>query len=100
MGRQAYTNPYVLATVDRDVYQNNREPKPRRQIVEEYLPFVEQELANGVKLHTLTRHMLGLFRGMPMARAFRRHISENAGKPNAQIKVITEALKKTEAHLT
>ncbi len=100
MGREAYTNPYVLATVDRDIYQNNREPKPRRQIVEEYLPFVEQELANGVKLNSLTRHMLGLFRGMPMARAFRRHISENACKPNAQIKVITEALKKTEAHLT
>ena len=99
MGREAYTNPYILATVDRDIYQSNLEPKPRRKIVEEYLPFIEHELANGVKLHRLTRHILGLFHGMPMAKAFRRHISENAHKSDADISLITEALEKTETQL-
>ena len=100
MGREAYTNPYVLATVDRDIYQRHGNPKPRQQIIEEYSLFIEHELANGVKLHQLTRHILGLFHGMPMARSFRRHISENACKPNADVSVLKEALAKTEVHLT
>ena len=50
-------------------------------------------MSKGTKLHAMTRHILGLFHGMPGARLFRRHISENAYKPTATIDVLTTALK-------
>jgi tRNA-dihydrouridine synthase A len=56
------------------------------------VPYIEQELAQGVRLHAVTRHMLGLFRAVPGARAFRRHLSTEAVKPNADVRVLIEAL--------
>ncbi len=95
VGREAYTNPYLLAMVDRDIYGSDNDPKTRLQIANEFVRYVERELATGVKLHRMTRHMLGLFHGMPRARFFRRHLSENAYKPDADISVLIRALEKT-----
>ena len=53
---------------------------------------MERELARGTRLHAMTRHMLGLFHGVPGARAFRRHIATQAVKPGAGIAVLREAL--------
>ena len=56
------------------------------------IPYVEQELANGAFLKHITRHMLGLFAGQPGARAWRRHLSENAHRRGAGVEVILDAL--------
>jgi tRNA-dihydrouridine synthase A len=56
---------------------------------------VDNELAKGTKLQAMSRHILGLFHGMPGARQYRRHISENAYKSNASVDVLTTALAKT-----
>jgi len=95
IGREAYTNPYLLATVDQELYGATNAIKSRRQIGEEFLQYVDTEMSNGTKLSAMTRHILGLFHGMPGARQFRRHISENAFKPSATIEVLTTALAKT-----
>ena len=95
VGREAYTNPYMLANVDRDIYGSVTTPKSRHQIAAEFLLFVEHELSHGVKLQSMTRHILGLFHGMPRARLYRRHLSENAYKPNATIDVLIDALNVT-----
>lgn len=95
LGREVYANPYLLAGVDRAFYGATEAPKSRHQIATEFLVFVEQELSRGVKLQAITRHMLGLFHGMPRARQFRRHLSENAYKPNATIDVLIHALSLT-----
>jgi tRNA-dihydrouridine synthase A len=60
--------------------------------VEAYLDYVERQLAQGVPLNAMTRHMLGLFNARPGARLFRRHLSENATRPGAGIEVLREAL--------
>ena len=57
-------------------------------------PFIESELARGVYLTHMSRHLLGLFHGVPGGRQFRRHISENAHKPGAGLEVIQAALEK------
>ena len=95
VGREAYTNPYLLARVDQDIYGATQGVKTRRQIAEEFLQYVDIELSKGTKLNAMTRHILGLFHGMPGARQYRRHISENAHKPSATIEVLTSALEKT-----
>ena len=48
-----------------------------------FMPYIERELAHGMRLHAMTRHMLGLFRAVPGARAFRRHLATEAVKPGA-----------------
>ena len=61
--------------------------------IEAFIPYVERELAHGTRLHAMTRHMLGLFHGVPGARAFRRHLATHAVKPGAGIaEVLREAL--------
>ncbi len=97
VGREAYTNPYLLATVDQQIYGSKEPVKSRQKIAEEFLQYVDNELGKGTRLQAMTRHILGLFHGMPGARQYRRHISENAFKPDATIDVLVSALEKTTA---
>jgi tRNA-dihydrouridine synthase A len=92
LGRAAYQTPYVLADVDRRFYGNTRPAPTRHEVLERFLPYVERELARGTHLHAMSRHILGLFQGLPGARAFRRHISENAPRKDAGAEVIRDAM--------
>ena len=56
------------------------------------IPYIERELAKGVHLHAITRHVLGLFRAVPGARAYRRHLATEAVKPGANASVMADAL--------
>jgi tRNA-dihydrouridine synthase A len=92
IGRAAYHTPFVLAEADRRIFGSPDPAPTRRQAVEEYLPFIERELARGVPLRRMTRHMLGLYQGRPGARSWRRHLSTEAVKPGAGPEVILDAL--------
>jgi tRNA-dihydrouridine synthase A len=93
LGREAYQNPYLLANVDQLVFGESDKPIiSRHQVVEQMLPYIEQELAKGNQLSHMTRHMLGLFQGMVGARAWRRHLSEHACRREADIRVLLDAL--------
>lgn len=98
LGRAAYQNPYLLAEADRLFYGEAAAPRSRHEVLEAFLPYVQRELAHGTHLHAMTRHILGLFQGQPGARAFRRHVSENAPRAGAGIEVIREAMQKV-SHL-
>jgi len=92
MGRAAYQEPWRLLAVDPLLFG---EPAPfdtPRAAAEALIPYVERELALGTRLHAITRHVLGLFRGVPGARAFRRHLATQAVKPDAGIATLREAL--------
>ena len=92
IGREAYHNPFALAAWERTLFDIS-EPVPSRfDIVERLLPYVERELAEGTPLRAITRHLLGLFNGLPGARAWRRHLSEAAHRPSAGPEVIRKAL--------
>ncbi len=92
LGRAAYRSPWLLSRIDRVFYGDARTPRTRHAVLEAFIPYVERELAHGTHLHAMTRHILGLFQGRPGARAFRRHISENAPRPGADVRVIREAM--------
>ena len=94
IGREAYHNPYMLARVDRDIYQDTEACiKSREQIVEQLCGYIDAEVARGVILHSITRHILGLYQGCRGARAWRRHLSENAHGTDADSSVVRDALK-------
>ncbi len=92
MGRAAYQEPWRLLQIDSAIYGAPAPFASAKDAIEAFLPYVERELANGTRLHSITRHMLGLFHGVPGARAFRRHIAVNAVKPGAGIAVLREAV--------
>ena len=92
IGREAYQNPYALAEWERVLFEV-AEPSPSRfEVLERLLPYVERELAEGTSLQAITRHILGLFNGLPGARAWRRHLSEAARRPGAGPEVILDAM--------
>ncbi len=93
IGREAYGNPYILAEADSKLF-GSEETKPTRiDVIERLIPYVESHLASGGKLQHITRHILGLFHAQPNGKMWRRHLSEQVTKPNAQINVLTDALK-------
>ena len=90
MGRAAYQNPVLLAQVDARIFGGA--PTDLDGAVAAYCDHVERQLAQGVRLHTLVKPMLGLYNGRPGARLFRRHLSENAPRHDAGIAVLRDAL--------
>ncbi len=92
LGRAAYQAPAILAQVDR-LFFDPAAPVPERDgVVEAMLPYVAAELAAGTPLMAMTRHMLGLYQGLPGAKIWRRHLSENAHRAGASAAVLGEAL--------
>lgn len=92
LGRTAYHDPYLLAEVDQQFFGNQSTVKSREQVLLDFLPYVEEQLSRGVALNHITRHLLGLFQGVPGAKVFRRHISQHAHRAGAGIEVLEEAL--------
>ena len=94
LGRAAYQNPYLLAEVDRAVFVAVAadEAPSRRQVLEQLVPYTERHVRGGGRLNNIVRHILGLYHGRPRARAFRRHLSEQAPRDGAGIGVLREAI--------
>lgn len=93
IGREAYHNPWILAEADRRLFGDNHAIPSRHQIIQQLMPFARRQHALGVPINHISRHILGLFQGQPRARAWRRHISENAHHTRATPEVILEAAK-------
>ena len=92
LGRAAYHNPYLLADVDARLFGDQGGQPARADILERYHAYVEAELARGELLHHMTRHILGLFKGEPGARAFRRILSEGSMWDRAGAEILNLAL--------
>ena len=91
LGRAAYADPYLMVEVDAALFGSNETPPSRLDVLDCFVPYVEAELARGARLNQMTRHILGLFHGQPRARAFRRHLAENAHLDGAGIYVLLGA---------
>ena len=95
IGREAYQKPYLLAEVDNRLFGESHNPLSREQILSLLIPYIQQQLKTEVRLNSISRHILGLFHGMPGARGWRRYLSEHVGKSGADENVLLEALKLT-----
>lgn len=93
IGREVYSNPYILADVDKRYYNDNHDIPSRHQIVENMIDYAERQLQNEhTRIWHIARHMLGLFQGQPGARIWRRYLSQNGTQKRAGIELLTDAL--------
>ena len=94
LGRAAYGSPELLLDVDARFFGAARPVADAFEAVELFMPYMARKLATGVRLHDMTRHLLGLFNGQGGARAWRRHLATEAVKPGAGIDVVRDAMAK------
>jgi tRNA-dihydrouridine synthase A len=92
LGRAAYETPSLLLDADPRFFGERAPAASAYEAVDALMPYIERELAKGARLHDITRHLLGLFRGVPGARGFRRHLATEAVKPGAGMAVLQQAL--------
>jgi len=104
LGREAYHNPYLMATFDARYYGDTANPKSRAEVAQAMLPYIREQLAlhgkssvgGGLKLNSITRHMLGLMAGLPGARSFRQSLSDSkklaAGDPTILLEAISRMI--------
>ncbi len=92
LGRAAYQEPWHLLDADHELFGEENPARTMKDAIDDYLPYVERELARGTRLHAMTRHLVGAFHGMPGARAFRRHLSEHAAKHGADAGALRDAV--------
>ncbi|MCP1988386.1 tRNA-dihydrouridine synthase A [Bradyrhizobium sp. USDA 4539] len=92
LGRAAYQEPWRLLTVDSELFGETAPHVTMKDVFAAMLPYIERQLAEGTRLHSITRHFVGAFHGVPGARAFRRHLAENGVRPGADIDVLREAI--------
>lgn len=92
MGRAAYQECWRLLAVDPLIFGCPAPFDNERQAAHALIPYIEREIARGVRLNSITRHVLGIFHGVPGARAFRRHLATEAIKDGAGAQVMADAL--------
>jgi tRNA-dihydrouridine synthase A len=92
LGRAAYQEPWRLLAVDPELFGEAAPHATMKDVFEAIIPYIEDQLAQGTRLHSITRHFVGAFHGVPGARAFRRHLAENGVKPGAGVNVLRDAI--------
>jgi tRNA-dihydrouridine synthase A len=92
LGRAAYQEPWRLLAVDPELFGEAAPHAVMKDVFASIMPYIEDQLAQGTRLHSITRHFVGAFHGVPGARAFRRHLAENGVKPGAGVDVLRDAI--------
>jgi tRNA-dihydrouridine synthase A len=92
LGRAAYQEPWRLLNVDSELFGEAPPHATMKDVFEAMLPYIEDQLARGTRLHAMTRHFVGAFHGVPGARAFRRHLAENGVRAGAGVEVLRDAI--------
>jgi len=94
LGREAYHNPYIMSEVDSRFYRAAKKIKNRHEILAEFVEYIDKEISSGTRLHSITRHIHGLFLGLPGARAWRRELSLNDHLDGAGSEVVKNAARR------
>ncbi|HJZ20978.1 MAG TPA: tRNA dihydrouridine(20/20a) synthase DusA [Bradyrhizobium sp.] len=92
LGRAAYHEPWRLLRADPELFGEASPHATMKEVFEAMMPYIARELAQGTRLHAMTRHFVGAFHGVPGARAFRRHLAEHGVRPGAGANVLRDAI--------
>lgn len=98
LGREAYHNPYLLASVDQQLFGCSKPIIGRAETLQQLRPYIEQHLASGGAMHHITRHVLGLGQGFNGARRFRQLLSVDIHKTNEPLALLDQATQLLEGH--
>lgn len=92
IGREVYSNPYILAEVDGRFCQDNHAIPSRVEIVRQMMAYAQEQMEQGARVWHIARHMLGLFQGQPGARIWRRYLSQHGTQKGAGVELLNDAL--------
>jgi tRNA-dihydrouridine synthase A len=92
LGRAAYQEPWRLLSVDPELFGEAAPHATMKDAFEAMMPYIEDQLGQGVRLHSITRHFVGAFHGVRGARAFRRYLAENGTRHGAGVEVLRDAI--------
>jgi tRNA-dihydrouridine synthase A len=92
LGRAAYQEPWRLLTVDTELFGEAAPHATMKDVFEAMMPYIADQLSQGTRLHSITRHFVGAFHGVPGARAFRRHLAEHGVRREASVNVLCDAI--------
>lgn len=92
IGRAAYKYPWILSEVDEIVDATNHDVREREEVIEEFMKYVDDQVGSGIRVHSMTRHLLGLFHGVPGAKKWRRNLTQGSIKHDAGSEVLRDAL--------
>ena len=90
LGRAAYKYPHILGEVDKEFFGEDYVISAE-EAYKQFRPYVEEQLSHNVPLHSMTKHLLGLFNGYKGARVFRRMLGEDANDRSSGIELYDEA---------
>ena len=93
IGRAAYHTPYLLADIEKKIF-NNEDVPSRQEVIEKLIPYIKDELKKGTRLNQIMRHTLGLFHGQTGASYWKRYLSENMCVRNADVQKINHIMDK------
>jgi tRNA-dihydrouridine synthase A len=96
LGRAAYQEPWRLLAADPELFGEAAPHATMKDVFEAMMPYIDDQLAHGTRLHSVTRHFVGAFHGVPGARAFRRHLAQNGVKAGAGVNVLRDAIAQVE----
>lgn len=91
LGRAVCNNPYLLVGVDKYLFDMNNITTSRMETLQNYVRYMERQMAEGENLYAMARHLIGLFHGQGGARAYRRHLTTNGARRNAGVDIVREA---------
>src|SRR2546430_2766893 len=92
LGRAGYQEAWRVLTVDPELFGEAAPHATMKDVFKAMIPYIEDQLARGARLHLMTRHFVGAFHGAPGARAFRRHLAENGVRSGAGVNVLRDAI--------
>jgi tRNA-dihydrouridine synthase A len=96
LGREAYHNPYLMAQFDRRYYGDAEAVKTREEVLAAIIPYIDAQLkkeaGRGLKLNSITRHLLGLMQGLPGARRFRQTLSDSKRLAAGDARLLLDAV--------
>lgn len=95
LGREVYSNPYLLSQVDSFFYQqHDHVPISRASVVAQMTQYIEQEVAAGARVWHIARHVLGLFQGQAGGKIWRRYLSEHGTANRGNTQLLVEAFER------
>ena len=93
IGRAAYHTPYLLADIEKEIFENEDIPS-RQEVIEKLIPYIKEELKKGTRLNQIMRHTLGLFHGQTGASYWKRYLSENMCVRDADVQKVNHIMDK------
>ena len=91
IGRAIYHSPYLLADIEKEIYQNKNVPS-RNDVMEKLIPYIQEETKKGVQLNHIMRHTVGLFHGQTGSKQWKQYLSKNMCIRDADIQKVNHIM--------